>query len=223
MTPPSIVDAAFREGLAMIAICDHNSARNVRATQMAAPAGLCVLAGIEITTVEDVHVLGIFPSHEAACHLAEQIGDSLPWLREGVGDWGAQAVMSEAGDIVGQELRMLAASSSFDLQRTVASIRQHHGIAVAAHVDRPSFSVLSQLGIFPKDAGFDAIEVSAAGIRSGRARSLEALSLPVIASSDSHFLTDIGTVHTELEVQGMGFRELALALTGSGGRRIRHA
>ena len=52
MTPPAIVDAALAEGLAMIAICDHNSARNVAAVQEAAGDRLSVLAGMEITTAE---------------------------------------------------------------------------------------------------------------------------------------------------------------------------
>ena len=66
MTPPAIVDAALAEGLAMIAVCDHNTARNAAAVQAAAGARLAVIAGIEITTAEEVHVVGLFPTPSAA-------------------------------------------------------------------------------------------------------------------------------------------------------------
>ncbi len=39
-------------------------------------------------------------------------------------------------------------------------MKQHGGLAVAAHVDRRAFGVVAQLGFFPRDAGFDAVEVS---------------------------------------------------------------
>ncbi len=45
MTPPLIVGAALTEGLGMIAVCDHNSARNVAAVQEAAGDHGDALAG----------------------------------------------------------------------------------------------------------------------------------------------------------------------------------
>jgi predicted metal-dependent phosphoesterase TrpH len=66
MSPPAIVDAALAAGLDMIAVCDHNAAGNTRAVGEAAGARLAVISGIEITTVEEVHVIGLFPT--AAAH-----------------------------------------------------------------------------------------------------------------------------------------------------------
>jgi len=58
MTPPAIIAAAKVKGLEIIGICDHNSAENVRAVAEAGAAeGITVLGGIEVQTVEDVHVL----------------------------------------------------------------------------------------------------------------------------------------------------------------------
>ncbi|MCK5861156.1 MAG: PHP domain-containing protein, partial [Candidatus Hydrogenedentes bacterium] len=61
MTPRAIVLAALAADLDLIAICDHNSAENVLAVQQAARNFaddlFTVIAGMEITTVEEAHIL----------------------------------------------------------------------------------------------------------------------------------------------------------------------
>lgn len=252
MTPPAIVRAASDRGLKMIAICDHNSAGNTAATQEAArraadgihPPSLAVLAGIEITTAEEVHVVGLFSSSAAAVATAEAVRATLPEsTAEARSRFGEQRLMNADGEVVGYDGKMLAAASTLGLAAAVQLIRRNHGIAVAAHVNRKSFSVLSQLGLFPGDVEFDAIEVfSPCGPRTegarGDSRASEPAptrnepagaarparlgwpSLPVIASSDAHFLTDIGRARSEAKMQAPTFDELVLALRGVGGRSV---
>ena len=107
-------------------------------------------------------------------------------------------------------------------------IHQHGGLAIAAHVNRPSFSVLSQLGMFPPDAGFDAIEVFVpcdAGPDAAKAAAerFAVPGLPVIAGSDSHFPADIGRARTVCVMKAPTFEELGLALRAVGGRSVRCA
>ena len=81
MTPAAIVAAALAKGLDMIAVCDHNTAGNVRAVQRAAEAaggGLAVIAGMELTSAEEVHVVGLFPDAAAAERAAAQVRALLP-------------------------------------------------------------------------------------------------------------------------------------------------
>ena len=81
MTPPAIVAAATKAGLDVIAISDHNTAGNVAAVQEAAKAagnGLTVLPGMEITSAEEAHVLGVFPDLEAAEGAAAELRTLLP-------------------------------------------------------------------------------------------------------------------------------------------------
>jgi len=62
----------------MIAICDHNSARNVAAVVRAASGtGLSVIPGIEVTTSEEAHILGLFPSVEAATAMQDEVYSRL--------------------------------------------------------------------------------------------------------------------------------------------------
>jgi predicted metal-dependent phosphoesterase TrpH len=240
MTPPAIVQAALERGLSMIAICDHNAAGNAEAT---AAASLCaergvaglkltVFAGMEITTAEEVHVLGIFPSPAAATAAAKQVGVALPDATIAYHQkFGQQLLMDSGGTIVDSEPKMLAMASAFELSKAVQLIHKHDGLAVAAHVNRPSFSVFSQLGVFPADAGFDAIEVfTPGGDGAGESRVAAAsvvqefskYGLPVIASSDAHYLDDVASVRCRLRLREPSFDELGMALRGSGGRRVVH-
>ena len=82
-----------------------------------------------------------------------------------------QQLMDACGHQTGIERRMLAAASRFTLSAAVDLIHLHGGIAVAAHMDRKSFSVISQLGFMPSDVAFDGLEISAAGGRADGPRS----------------------------------------------------
>jgi hypothetical protein len=228
MTPPAIVAAAAKAGLDVIAISDHNSAGNVAAVQEAAKAagnGLTVLPGMEITSAEEAHVLGVFPDLESAEGAAAELRTLLPQAdADYYAFFGEQPLFAAAGHPVGAETAALAGASPWDLTSTVEFIHRLGGLAIAAHVDRKAFSVYSQLGFFPKEAGFDGVEVSRrvpAG--SPRLDEYSALGLPLIGCSDSHFLDEIGTGSTELRLAGPDFSELALAFAGAEGRSVARA
>jgi 3',5'-nucleoside bisphosphate phosphatase len=197
MSPARIVGEAMRLGIEVIAVCDHNRADGVASVldvASLAVRGPCVIPGIEITTAEEVHVLGYFPAPQQALTVAE-------------------ALFSDAS-----EPRALSASR-FTLSQTVDLIHAHGGLAVAAHVDRGSFSVMSQLGFLPPDVRFDALEISAAGVSAGKAAGFASSGLALVSSSDSHAPDQVGTGITALEAEEASFAELALACAGRDGRR----
>ena len=188
MTPQAIVRQAARKGIAVIAVCDHNSAGSVRAVAEAAsgiPGGPVVIAGIEITTVEEAHVLGWFPGPEEA--------------------------IAAAGELE-VDAALPSTASQLSLSETVDLIHRHGGLAVAAHVDRTSFSVPGQLGFIPPDVPFDGLEISAGGAARGRAADFASHLLPLVSSSDCHFLDDMGSGSTMLEVAEPSFDEIVKAL-----------
>lgn len=220
MTPPAIVEAAIVNGLDMIAICDHNSAENAEAVQKAAQDAVSVLAGIEITTAEEAHVLGIFPNAACARAASDQAQAAIPAAAKQVKLFGRQLVMSPEGDVVRNETRMLFMASGLALSEAVDVIRKHGGLAIASHVDRPANSIFSQLGMFPADVTFDAIEISAAGIARGRDKEFAPFGLPMVTSADSHFVSDIGAGRTVFRMHEAAFEELSMALRGVDGRGI---
>lgn len=227
MSPLAIVSTAIEQGLDIIAVCDHNSARNteavLRAAEHAGQGRLTVIAGIEITTCEEVHVLGLFPDAGRAQEIGAAVAETLPNLLDGTKRYGEQYLIDSEGHILGTESKMLAMASGFSLSETVNLIRRNEGLAIASHVDRPSFSVMSQLGLFPTDVRFDAIEISAAGVSECRYEEFVSLGLPMVTSSDSHFLSDIGICRTVFELVEPSFDEIALAFRNAEGRACRLA
>ena len=131
--------------------------------------------------------------------------------------------MDAGGRVVGEEPKMLASASTLALERAVALIKRRGGLAVAAHVDRPSFSVMSQLGLFPEGAGFDAIEVFGGGARPASPVDWAALGLPVLRGSDSHYLAEIGSRTTDLALEEATLGGLRAAIAGQAGGRTGRA
>jgi 3',5'-nucleoside bisphosphate phosphatase len=225
MTPPAIVATAIEAGLDMIAVCDHNTAGNVAAVQEAADGLLAVLAGVEFTTNEEVHVVGLFPDAEAAQSAAAAIHASLPVADERYYSFmGEQMLMDCDGNVTGSETAALIAATGLDLNDTVALIKRFGGLAVAAHIDRRAFGIISQLGWFPMDAGFDAIEVSRhTEDGSERMKEFRALGLPITGSSDGHYLNEIAKTTTLIDMVEPTFDEVVRAFRGDGDRRVQRA
>jgi hypothetical protein len=225
MTPPAIVAKAIAEGLAMIAVCDHNSARNAAAVQEAAGDGLTALAGMEITSAEECHVVGLFPAAAAAEAAGAELAATLPATDDDYAAFfGEQLVLAADGTPAGEEHAALAMATPLTIGEVVDLVHRHGGLAVAAHIDRRSFGVIGQLGLFPHEAGFDAVELSRHVAPGSEAEdAFRQHGLPVLHSSDSHYPDDIGAVRTTLNVMAPSFLELALALRGADGRSVADA
>jgi hypothetical protein len=213
--PRAIVAAALARGLGMIGVCDHNSAGNVRAVAAAAGDRLCVIAGMEITTSEEAHVLGLFPDADAAEAAAREVAAGLPPGPPAE----VQELVDADGAVVGRVERMLSVASAFALEAAIDLVHRHGGLAVAAHVDRRSFSVPSQLGFVPPGTPFQALEISAHGARVGRAAAFAGLGWPLTTASDAHAPELVGDGSVALDVAAAEFGELARALAGADGRR----
>lgn len=218
MTPREIAGAAEREGLDVIAVCDHNSCANVLAVRAAAGGSLKVLAGIEITTREEVHVLGIFPRMADATSVAGEIARRLPMRADRDLAFGRQILFDGEGGISGEEPRMLSAPCAWDLTWTVRAIRDRGGLAIAAHVNRPSFSVQGRLGFFPREPRFDALEFDPDIPVPGKLPLDQLPPLPRVYSSDAHCPEMIGRCATLLRCRRADFASIAEAILVPEGR-----
>lgn len=214
MSPSNIVRLAKERGLDVIAICDHNSAENVLATRSAAEkVGFTVIGGMEITTQEEVHMLGLFADDSSLTEAQNLVyahlsGENEPEI------FGEQLVMDDEDRVIDRHRRLLIGATDLTLDEVVQAIHNFGGIAIASHVDRPSFSIISQLGFIPDGLGLDGIEVS-----SWSALPLPA-HLPVICSSDAHRPEQIGTEYTRFFVEAPTVSEIRMALKQIGGRRV---
>lgn len=221
MTPRAIVGRAIQVGLDAIAICDHNSARNAAACVRAAKElPLLVLPGLEITTSEEVHILGVFEKIQDADGVQEEIYGRL----YGVNDEkaiGVQAVVNEFDEVDDIDDRLLIGATTLSSEKVTKLIHEFGGLAIASHVDRSGFGIFSQLGFIPPGLKLDALEVSPkTGFDRVRLKFKQAQSFSLITSSDAHYLEDLGSGYTEALLGGLSFNEICLALRGECNRRI---
>jgi predicted metal-dependent phosphoesterase TrpH len=222
MTPVKIVKTAIERGLSMIAITDHNSAENVAAVIAAAcSVDLNVIPGIEITSAEEAHIVGLFCSVESALSMQEIIFENLQPGENDEDLFGIQVIADEFDNVEGINKRLLIGATTIQIERIVELIHTFNGLAIPAHIDRESYSIISQLGFIPENLNIDAIEISQ-NLSLGDARNhfKELERFPFITSSDSHDLGDIGKSRTNLLVEKAGMEELKKALKNCDGRKI---
>lgn len=161
MLPPLIVQEVLDREINLIAITDHNASANVRAVQQAAQGtGLTVLAGMELQTREEVHVLCLFDTVEQLENWQAVVDLYLPDLPNNVDLYGDQLLVTAEGDYIRNEPRLLLTSADMSLHDAVEGVHTLGGIAIPAHVNRRAFSLLENLGLVPTDVRFDALEVS---------------------------------------------------------------
>lgn len=163
MTPATVAGLAALAGLDMIAICDHNTAGNVRAVQQAASIlapGLLVLPGIELTCAEELHMVCLFPTAEAAEAAGAEIYAALPPIKNREEIFGAQLLMDAEDNETGRLEKLLSNATSISIDDAPAFVAQYGGFCYPAHIDRDSMSVLAALGEVPDYLGFQTVEVA---------------------------------------------------------------
>jgi PHP family Zn ribbon phosphoesterase len=220
MYPSAIVEKSITENIDIIGICDHNSSENAEYVIKAAEGRpLIVFPGMEITTSEEAHVVALFEKIAELYGLQEIIYKSLSGMnREEI--FGCQPIVNALDEVEGFNERLLIGSSGLSLYETVEAIHRFNGAAIAAHIDRESFSVLGQLGFIPSDCRFDALEVSRMSTGEARRQYPELSSYSFVTSSDAHFITDIGTKTSTICMKKPTVSELKMAFQGLEGRRI---
>ena len=205
MTPNNIVNMAMLKGLDMIAIADHNSAGNCAAVMKAAPDGLLVLPAIEVETSEEVHMLCIFKDLEGALSMEREIIASIEPIENRSEIFGRQLYMDENDEIIGEEKRLLVTASGLDIYETVRLAKSFGGVAIPAHIDRMSYSVLSNLGFIPPDLDVSAVEITEKNLNAMRDNYDE---FRVITNSDAHYLGNISERHNYLDLSCKNAQEV---------------
>jgi len=205
----------------VIGICDHNSAENAQAAIRASDGSITVLPGIEITSAEEVHMLALFGTIDDAMFMQDIIYQHLPDTKNDPKLFGEQVIANEYDDVVGFNEHLLLTATSLSLMEVVNIIHAQNGIAIASHIDRPSFGLYGQLGFIPQDLALNAVELSGQ-ITYDKARSQfpDIERFPVIFASDAHSLCDIGKNFTEFRLSEPTFAGIKNALKNGQGRGI---
>ncbi len=219
MIPPFIVQEALDRGINLIAVTDHNATANVRAVRQAAEGSdLHVLAGMELQTREEVHLLCLFDAVEQAEAWQARVDARLPDLPNKPEFFGEQFVVGAGGDFVCSEPRLLLTSADLSLQEAVEGVHALGGLGIPAHVDRKSFSLLEHLGLVPAGVPFDALEISRhLSPAEALIRHPQLKDYPLVQGGDAHRLDEF-LGKNMFRAESPTIAELKLALTNQEGR-----
>lgn len=194
MTPNNIVNMAKLIGLDTIAISDHNSVGNAAAAmKVGEEVGIKVLPGMEVETEEEVHVLTLFPSLDAAYAAEKVVRAKLPKVDNQPEIFGEQYYLDENDEVVGTEKQLLIVAAALSLNELYDCVRDVGGIFIPAHVDRHSYSILTNLGFIPEDLPAEWIEISkkVTALEEYLASRPDLAGYRILRNSDAHYLPDI--------------------------------
>jgi len=217
MSPQNIVDTALSKGLQIIGITDHNSTRQAPLHRdIGEKHGLLVLCGCEITSKEEAHCLAFFKDDETLSEFQKFLDQHLPDIPNNVDKFGYQVVVDENEEIVYEEPRLLLSALDVDLDGVYEEVRRLDGIFIPAHIDKPSSSLMSQLGFVPPDIKADGMELSKFITPEKFIKRFAYLrKFKFIQNSDAHVLDTIGETYTELELSELSFEGVRAFFQGA--------
>ncbi|MCK7529904.1 MAG: PHP domain-containing protein [Marinilabiliales bacterium] len=212
MSPAEIISRAAAKGLDMIAVSDHNTTLHCELmVTLGLEAGITVLRAAEVTSAEEVHSLVILPGETARISFQHWLDEHCTNVPHDPHLFGDQVVVDRNENIIGEIGHYLPAALSATLDEVEAEAHRLGGLFIPAHIDRPAFSINSQLGFIPEDLYIDALEIVG---------ETPDLLYPVIRNSDAHIPEHIGRRYTTYMLDHPSFAELAMALRGEEGRHI---
>lgn len=174
-----------------------------------------MIPGIEITTKEEVHLLGLFGNLDKAKEFQKIIYDNLPDL-EDEKFIEEQPVVDEEEYVLGFCKKSLFSAVNLKIEEIIEKINLFGGISIASHIDREAFSIIGQLGFIPENLKLDAIEIAF-----DFKEEYKDYELPLLRSSDAHFLKEIGQRFSYLYIEDLNFEEIYLAFKNKDGRFIK--
>ena len=188
MTPWNMVGMAKIKGLDAIAITDHNTALNAEDAMAAgAEYGVAVIPGMEITSREEVHILGYFYELDHALRAGEEVYGHLPDVKNQPMLFGNQIIMRDGDTPSGTLDKLLINATDLSVDEVCELVRSHGGVPIPAHINRGSNGMIGALGLMPFLPEYPVVEIypgvdCPAYASNGRF---------ILHSSDAHHLEDI--------------------------------
>jgi len=217
-TPDSIAGMGELNGLNIMALTDHNSCENCPAFfESALKHGILPVAGMELTTSEDIHVVCLFPDLESAMSFSKEIEKRQIPIKNRTDIFGNQLICDSEDNIIGNVENLLSNATTVSLDEAPQLAEKFDGICYPAHIDRDSNGVVAVLGMFPESPDFYCAEVHNPEKLEASAEISGFRKEKLIVSSDAHFLWDIKEANEFLELP-----ELPAGCKNAGEYLIKH-
>lgn len=171
--------------------------------------GLC---GRRSYAREEAHCLVYFPTDESRKRFQRYLEEHLPPIPNDPERFGDQVWVNAENEILGEVPYLLLSALDQSVNQIAAQARKVDALFVAAHVERPSFSLISQLGFIDPCLSLDAIEYN------NQQRYSKLLSIhgylkeqTQYSASDAHYPEQIGTQPSIWQTEELTFDGLRKA------------
>jgi len=197
MTVANIAGMAMLKGLSIVALTDHNTSKNAPAFfEVCESYGLIPVAGMELTTAEEIHLLCLFPELETAMAFDATVSEYRMKIKNKPDLFGNQYILDSNDEIIGEDEFLLPIATMLSLEQATELVRQNGGVCMPAHIDRPSNGILAILGTLPDEPDYRWVELK------DRAKRDECNvgDRHVLVNSDAHFLEDINEAENAISL-----------------------
>ena len=193
MTPSNIAGMATIKGLQIIALTDHNTTANLPAFFKACKRhGLIPIPGMELTVAEDIHLLCLFRTLEAAMEFGRRVDEyKIPYdNRPEI--FGNQQILDGEDEQIGEENKLLVTATDLWAADAIALARSYGAHVRPAHIDRTSNGMIAILGDVPEEYDFNFVEFRDRANIEGYFEKYPSLrGASTLVCSDAHHLWDI--------------------------------
>jgi PHP family Zn ribbon phosphoesterase len=214
MTPANIVNMAMLKELDIIAVTDHNSCLNCPALLSYADSiGIIAVPGMELCTIEEVHVLCLFSELNNAMNFSEYVMDRLVKIPNNEAIFGKQQIYDEDDRLKGTVEHLLINATDISCSELAGLMERYEGVHIPAHIDKGANSLISNLGFIPEDSAFSCFEMTNAGRLDDYCKRFPYLAdCRAITNSDAHTLERINEAVNFLEVEDRSREAVITAL-----------
>jgi len=214
MTPANIIGMAMLKELDVIAVTDHNSCKNCPAVlKLADENHMIAIPGMELCTLEEVHVICLFEELEDALRFGQYVSSKMFPILNKEKIFGRQEICDEEDHIIGTEPYLLINATDISFDSLKALMKEFHGVAIPAHIDKASNSLLSNLGFIPPDADFACAEIKNLDkLHELRKQNPYLEQCNIITNSDAHYLEHINEPVNFLYVESKSRKDILTAL-----------
>ena len=200
MTPNNIAGMAALKGLGLLALTDHNSTKNCPAFfEACKKQGIIPIAGMELSTAEDIHLVCLFEELDDAMRFGEEVHNHLMPIKNRPEIFGRQQIMNGDDEVIGEEELLLISATDLPIDEAIALARSFGAHVHPAHIDRESNGIVSILGDVPTEYGFKVFELRERENAQRLSSVVEELcDGSILVCSDAHYLWDISEAENSL-------------------------
>ena len=215
MTPVNIVNMASIKNLDVIAVTDHNSCKNCESVlKLADMLNIIAIPGMELCTLEEVHVLCLFADLEEAMRFDKYVYDKMIKIPNNVEIFGKQQIVNEDDKLIGEEPYLLINATNIAFEDLDDIMSGYRGVYIPAHIDKSSNSVIANLGFIPPDLRLKSVEIKNVNKLDELCKNNPCLKeCKILTNSDAH---DLGLINESTNYLDVGQRSVDAVLRALG-------